>query len=187
MLHPLACRCGSLAGTVETAAPHNRIVCYCADCQAYARQLGREDILDDRGGSDVLQTVPSAVRFSQGAENLACLRMTKNGPLRFYAACCNTPVVNTGTSHKLVFAGLLSACLGGSGPDLDRAFGPVRMFGFTAGAKGEPKPPQTPLPALVLRLLGRGLKERLAGRHRRNPFFDVTTDTPIVPPKPPVG
>ena len=43
----LHCRCGEVVGRVENAAPQkvNRVVCYCDDCQAFAHQLGRADLL----------------------------------------------------------------------------------------------------------------------------------------------
>lgn len=181
--HPLACRCGAVRGTVETAAPHERIVCYCADCQAYARFLGRpgED-LDARGGTHVLLTVPSAIRLASGVERLACLRMTRRGPLRWYAACCDTPVANTGPSNKAVYASLLAPFLGGAGPALDAAFGPARRFGFVGNAKGEPKPRPTSFLGVYLRVAAWSLRARLDGSYRRTPFFDAATGRPLVEP-----
>lgn len=184
MLHPLACRCGTLRGTVDTTAPHERIVCYCADCQAYARWLGRpgED-LDERGGTNALLTVPSAIEIARGAEQLACVRLTNSGPLRWYAACCNTAVANTGVSHRLAFASLLAPSLGGAGPALDAAFGPARLFGFVKDAKGEPKPKGTPFLGVLLRVAARSLKARLDGSYRRTPFFDVASGRPRAAPR----
>lgn len=184
MLHPLSCRCGALRGTVDTTAPHERIVCYCADCQAYAHFLGRpgED-LDERGGTNALLTVPSAITLTQGSEQLASVRMTGRGPLRWYAACCNTPVANTGLSHKAAYASLMGPCLGGASPALDAAFGPVRLFGFVKNAKGQPKPPATPFIGVLLRVVARSLKARLDGSYRRTPFFDVEAGRPVAEPR----
>lgn len=184
MLHPLACRCGKMRGTVDTTAPHERIICYCADCQAYAHLLGRpaED-LDGRGGTNALLTVPSAITIAEGAEQLACVRMTRRGPMRWYAACCNTPVANTGLSYKAAFASLMAPSLGGAGPELDAAFGPVRLFGFVKNAKGRPKPPQTPFVGVLLRVIARSLKARLDGSYRQTPFFDVATGKPMAEPR----
>lgn len=184
MLHPLACRCGTLRGAVDTRAPCERIVCYCADCQAYAHFLGRpgED-LDPRGGTNALLTVPSAITLTEGADRLASVRMTGRGPMRWYAACCNTPIANTGLSHKAAFAALMAPALGGAGPALDAAFGPARRHGFVKNAKGEPKPPQTPFVGVLLRVVARSLKARLDGGYRRTPFFDLATDSPVAEPK----
>ncbi len=50
------CRCGEVRGIVTDASPHtaNRVVCYCDDCQAFAHRLGRADLLDAHGGSDIV-------------------------------------------------------------------------------------------------------------------------------------
>lgn len=184
MLHPVACRCGTLRGTVDTAAPHERIICYCADCQAYGHFLGRPgDDLDERGGTNALLTVPSAIKVVRGAEQLAAVRMTGRGPMRWYAACCKTPIANTGLSHKAAFASLMAPSLGGAGPELDAAFGPARLFGFVNNAKGQPKPPQTPFIGVMLRVIARSLKARLDGSYRQTPFFDLATDKPLTEPK----
>ena len=58
----LRCRCGEVVGLVENAAPQkvNRVVCYCDDCQAFAHQLGRADLLDAQGGTDIIQVAPAS-------------------------------------------------------------------------------------------------------------------------------
>jgi len=74
-------------------AIQNRCVCYCRDCQAFAHFLGKVDaILDERGGSEIIQVLPRNLTFTQGIELLACMRLTEKGLLRWYAACCNTPI-----------------------------------------------------------------------------------------------
>jgi hypothetical protein len=91
MNHPLQCRCGTLKGYVVHSAGVNRCVCYCSDCQAFAHFLGQpSEILDAQGGTDVIQTRPANVTFTQGQSALACMRLTERGLLRWYAACCNT-------------------------------------------------------------------------------------------------
>src|SRR3954452_9059719 len=91
------CRCGEVVGVVANAAPQkvNRIVCYCDDCQAFAHQLGRPDLLDAKGGSDIVQMAPAAVSFTQGRQHIVGLRLKPNGLYRWYANCCKTPVGNT--------------------------------------------------------------------------------------------
>lgn len=109
--------------------------------------------------------------------------MTKRGPMRWYAACCNTALANTGLSHRAAFVSLLSPSLGGAGPALDAAFGPARLFGFVRNAKGEPKPRQSFMLAVLLRVIARSLKARLDGSYRRTPFFDIATDKPVAAPR----
>jgi hypothetical protein len=76
----------------------------------------------------------------------------------------------------------LSSCLGGTGPQLDAAFGAAKLRGFVAGAKGEPKPKQTSLLAMLVPIVARKLAEHLNGRHRENPFFDAATGEPVSAP-----
>jgi len=170
--HQIRCRCGILLGTLAEHAWINRVICYCDDCQAFPAALDCADtVLDERGGTDIVQTGPRCVTFSQGTEQLACLRLTPRGPLRWYTKCCHTPIGNTPANPKFALVGLLHSCLGGTA-ELDAAFGPPRMAVFTKFARGEPKPKmRLPVPA-ALAFAGRLLRARLGGGYRNSPFFD---------------
>ena len=88
MNHPLQCTCGTLKGYVSHPERVNRAVCYCTDCQAFAHFLGLAHvILDAKGGTDVIQTVPANVTFTEGQHVLACMRLSPKGLLRWYARC----------------------------------------------------------------------------------------------------
>src|SRR5437764_10728853 len=93
----LSCRCGQVRGRVKNAGPRtvNRVVCYCDDCQAFAHHLGRADLLDAHGGSDIVQVAPASLAFHRGAERIVGLRLTPKGLYRWYADCCKTPLGNT--------------------------------------------------------------------------------------------
>src|SRR5579864_1705295 len=93
----LQCRCGEVRGIVADASPRtaNRAVCYCDDCQAFAHRLGRADLLDAQGGTDIVQLAPASLAFVQGQNRIRGLRLTPKGLYRWYASCCNTPVGNT--------------------------------------------------------------------------------------------
>src|SRR5262245_19575480 len=104
MSHPLHCRCGTIKRSINDPRSANHAICYCRDCQAFAHFLGREkDILDERVGSDIVQILPKNLAFTQGSEALACMRLTPQGMLRWYAGCCNTPIGNTLATPKLSF------------------------------------------------------------------------------------
>jgi hypothetical protein len=77
----LQCRCGEVRGRLTGASPRtvNRMVCYCDDCQAFLHHLGRADLLDAHGGTDVVQVAPSSLSFQQGTARIACLRLTARG------------------------------------------------------------------------------------------------------------
>jgi len=61
----LHCRCGAIQGRVKNASPRtvNRVVCYCDDCQAFLHHLGRADLLDANGGTDIIQVAPASLVY----------------------------------------------------------------------------------------------------------------------------
>jgi hypothetical protein len=169
--HPLSCRCGALQGRVALRGLSNQLVCYCRDCQAFARYLGHaEAVLDRQGGSTIVQVAPDRVEITQGHDQLAAMRLSPNGLLRWYAACCRTPLGNTLPSRQRPFVGLLHNCLD-SAP-LTPSFGPVRGHFFTQGARGEPRPAEHGLLPAALRIVAMMLGSLLSGRYRGTPFFD---------------
>jgi hypothetical protein len=182
--HPVGCQCGNLKGTLTELRRTLRAVCYCHDCQAFAYVLGQEGrVLDQRGGSEIVQAAPRNLTFTQGAEALACVRLTSRGLLRWYAACCSTPIGNTPATAKLSFVGLVHTCLGPRDAAFQEAFGPVRAWVYTAGARGEPRPKEAGGGRMVRRFIGIALRARLNGDYRRTPFFDPATGAPVATPR----
>ena len=51
----LRCRCGHVSGVASEISPSSglRIVCYCKDCQEFVLFLGRTDVLDPTGRTDI--------------------------------------------------------------------------------------------------------------------------------------
>jgi hypothetical protein len=179
----LRCQCGAVKGFVTNPAKANRVICYCNDCQAFAYFLKREkDVLDERGGSDVIQTLPKYVTITQGIEKLACMRLTEKGLVRWYASCCNTAIGNTMATPKMSFVGLVHTCLASEEHSLDEVFGPVRAWNNTSTARGNPKPKQVGLGSAIVWGLGMILKARLNGDYKHTPFFRMETGAPIVTP-----
>jgi hypothetical protein len=119
------CRCGQVEGRVTGAAKAtvNRIVCYCDDCQAYAHHLGRADLLDAQGGTDIVQVAPSSFSFERGMDRIACVRLGPKGLYRWHTTCCNTPVGNT-LAPAVPFVGIVAGALGRDTEDRDQAVGP---------------------------------------------------------------
>jgi hypothetical protein len=184
MNHPIRCSCGVLKGTVSKTDLVNRCVCYCTDCQAFAHFLKRNtEILDGLGGTDIIQTLPKYISFTEGTENLACMRLTENGLLRWYASCCNTPIGNTHPNFKTSFVGLIHTCLEAGEGSLDGSFGPIRMHVHTKHAKAEGKVKSVGVAAAILRLTGMILRARFDGSYKITPFFVTETGAPIVSPK----
>jgi hypothetical protein len=181
--HPLQCRCGTVKGYVTDPQKVNRAVCYCRDCQAFAHFLGRAgDILDSQGGTDVIQTLPARVIFTEGKEALACMRLSRNGLMRWSTTCCKTPIGNTLPNSRFSFVGLIHSCLENGGVPLDASFGPVRMWINTKSAKGSGAPKSTGVITGILGLLAMVARARIDGSYKRTAFFSVATGAPIVTP-----
>ena len=184
MSHPLQCQCGTVRGFVAHTVILNRGVCYCRDCQAFAHFLGREaDVLDERGGTDVIQTLPQNVTITHGMESIACMRLTNKGLLRWFAGCCGTPIGNTLSSPNISFIGLVHTCLENPDVSLQASFGPVRAWVNTASARGTPKPKSVVLTSGIFRLMFQALKARINGNYKHNPFFRPDSGLPIATPR----
>ncbi|MFC4353283.1 DUF6151 family protein [Fodinicurvata halophila] len=180
----ISCRCGSLTGAVHPRGRVNRCVCYCDDCQAFARFLKRQDeVLDDFGGTEIIHLSQGEVSLSKGTEQLACMRLTANGTLRWYAGCCSTPIANTLPNRQIPVAGLVQSCLDVDQAALDAALGPVDMQVFTKYALQTPAPKMRGLVPGMARVLRVILRARLHGDHHRSPFFHADTGKPVVVPK----
>ena len=181
------CSCGSVRLHAENVSPGltNHVVCYCSTCQAFAHYLGRgADLLDDSGGSDILQFSSGRLRIDQGEDALACVRITETGPLRWYADCCKSPIGNTPASWKRPFIGLLTSAMDVSETERMQLAGPVRFTAFKDHAVGSSDLPEGThsLRATIARFYKIVLTARLKGDHRRSPFFDGTHQ-PVASPR----
>jgi hypothetical protein len=182
MNHPLRCRCGTLQGYVLPSAGATRAVCYCKDCQAYARFLRTPRVLDRCGGTEVVASLPKHVHFISGQDALACLSLSPRGILRWYAKCCNTPIGNTPRNPTLAYVGLVHSGLETHSPSLESSFGPLRMAVNTKSAIGKVRPTPVATVIGVLALIKVLLGARLSGAYKDNPFFLAGSDTPIRQP-----
>jgi hypothetical protein len=182
MNHPLRCRCGTIQGFVALPAMTSRAVCHCKDCQAYAHALGQASaVLDDSGGTDIVATLPRQVHFEQGLESLACLSLAEGGLLRWYAACCNTPIGNTPRDHKMSYVGLVHSCL--ASQPMEASFGSARIHLQTQSATRPVAPTRLPMVLAIFKLMKTMLPVRWNGRYRENPFFDAHSGAPVRPPR----
>lgn len=176
-----ACRCGAVAGTLRDVVPKNlcHLICYCADCRAFARHMGRLDDLEPGGGSPLVQVLPARIDIGQGADQIACLRLSDKGLHRWSAKCCNTPLANTPGTSKVPLAGMWRPLFADMA-----AFGPVTTHGFTKMARpgqGGPKRDKG-----LLRMLGglasRSIAAYMAGNARQSPFF-AADGAPVAVPQ----
>ncbi|HWB79660.1 MAG TPA: DUF6151 family protein [Nannocystaceae bacterium] len=103
----LRCRCGKLRGAVVEVARDtcSHAVCYCRDCQAFARWLGIDGVMNERGGTEIIAVAQGRVRWHEGGDRLRCMRLSAKGTHRWYSECCRTPVGNT-ISARIPFVGI---------------------------------------------------------------------------------
>jgi Family of unknown function (DUF6151) len=181
---PLRCRCGLVQGAVDVRHSAGRALCYCKDCQAFARFLQREsEILDHLGGTEIIATVPRRVRFNAGFDKVVCMSLSENGLLRWYASCCRTPIGNTPRDRKISYVGLVRACLAGSDDEIRRWFGPLEIALNAQSARGEVR--STPMATFVgvLKIIRNVAGARLNGGYKDNAFFAVDSGAPTKVPK----
>ncbi len=181
----IQCQCGAFRARLK-AFPKNtpgRLVCYCDDCQTYARYLGRADLLDANGGTEVVPAYPADVEILQGQEHLKCTRLSPKGLFRFSTTCCNTPVANLQPGAP--WAGFLRCMYTAKGTQgLDDALGPVRGRIMGRFAKGTP--PAGTASKINLKAMASVLpfmlKGALTGKGKPSPFFAADGVTPIAQP-----
>lgn len=177
------CSCGSVEGEVAGAsrASVNRVVCYCDDCQAYAHHLGRSDLLDAHGGSDIVQVAPAAMTITKGHAHIAGVRLKPNGLYRWHTRCCRTPVGNT-VSPKIPFVGLVAQSFAQGQQRPDQLFGaPIgAILGRYAIGDVPAKARGMPL-GLVARAIRKVLGWKLTGKTWPHPFFEKGTGAPRYP------
>jgi hypothetical protein len=180
--HKIRCRCGQVRGLLKATSPSNRCICYCTDCQAFVRHLRAPDVLDSRGGTDIIQVPSSNLVFTQGAENLACLRLTDKGMLRWYSRCCQTPIGNTPADWRIAFVGLIHTCLSNENQSLETSFGPVSMHVGVKSAIGAVKPTASGLFSGLAKAVAIIVRGRFGGAYRASPFFNPQTGIPVANP-----
>ncbi len=160
-----------------------RFVCYCDDCQAFARFLKRPDVLDEAGGTDIFQMPVGGVKLTAGTDAVRCLRFSSK-VFRWYTRCCNTPIGNT-AGPRFPIVGLIHSFMEVDERLRDEMLGAPRCRIFERSAAG-PLPSNAPGPPSVSLLVARGsklLRWWLWGLGRPNPFFDDQTNAPLSAPR----
>jgi hypothetical protein len=184
----LRCRCGHVRGVARDVSPSAgfRLICYCKDCQAFARILERPEVLDAAGGTDIFQMAPGRLKLTAGADALRCLRFSQK-VVRWYADCCRTPIANSAASPRFPLIGLIHSFMDfeACGSSRDETLGPplCRIHERSAsGALPANAPPAASFGVLTQRA-SKVLGWWMRGEGRPNPFFDARTDAPLSAPR----
>jgi hypothetical protein len=184
---PLRCRCGHVCGVAREVSPSARFrfVCYCGDCQAFAKFLDRPDVVDAAGGTDIVHLPAARVTLTAGMDALRCLTFSGK-VLRWYADCCRTPIANTAANAHFPVVALIHSCMDHEAPgrSRDEALGLPLCRIYERAASG-PLPPNAPPPSLgmFVRRAAKILGWWARGLGRPNPFFDPQTNAPLSAPR----
>jgi Family of unknown function (DUF6151) len=185
---PLRCRCGRVRGFARDVSPSAglRFVCYCKDCQAFARFLERPDVLDVAGGTDIFQMAPGRMTLIGGADALRCVSLS-GSVLRWYADCCRTPIANTAARPHFPIVGVIHSFMDHEtdGRSRDQVLGApaCRIFERSAVGPLPPKGPPPPSFGVFVRRSSKLLGWWLRGLARPTPFFDDRTKAPRAVPR----
>ena len=181
MNHRLQCQCGALRGHVGRLHLAIRGVCYCKDCRTYAQHLGQlRTSHDSAGGVEFVATQGMHVSFEGDAQQLACLSLSSNGLLRWYAKCCNTPIANTTRNWKFPYVGLLHTCLKAEPALYKQAFPKVQMRVNTGSAWQAPTGMKLGTTISLLSFMPRVMASGINGAYRLTPFFLAPSGAPRV-------
>lgn len=179
-MHPIRCACGTVQGTLLGGAPNNRVRCYCSDCRAFGRYFGPDsNVLDAQGGTEIVQVAQHRVRIAQGLDQLAAIRLSRNGLVRWYARCCRTPIGNTMRNPRWSFIGLIHTCLQSDRMDAD--FGSEVGAVNTGSAIGSPKPRQHGMLGSIVKFAQIVIPAQLRRGDRDTQFFTASGEPIAIP------
>jgi hypothetical protein len=177
------CRCGNLQGSL-TVPVLAHLGCHCRDCQTYAHALGKpEQVLDERGGTDVVTTLQQHLSFTKGKQYLACMSLSQRGMLRWYASCCDTAIANTPRDPRLSFVALVHTSLGASGEALEAKLGTTRVAVNPRHATGAIAYSAIGALFSTIRIVAAVLRARVTGRWKLSPFFRPGNAEPVAVPR----
>lgn len=166
----IQCRCGTVQGEIDGRGAYARVTCYCRYCQAFAQWLGTPGLLDAQGGTDILAAKPSRMRITQGADQVACISLSKR-VVRWYASCCRTPLASTAPTPDLQYVGVPMACVANAA-DVQKLVGPEgRAVANTESAHGPVRGSHIALTGVLLKV-GIGVLGGRLRKDRGSPFFD---------------
>jgi uncharacterized protein DUF6151 len=177
---PIRCKCGRVRGVVREVGPRtvNRAVCYCHDCRAYVHWLERDDLLDARGGSEIIQLARARLEIAEGIDQVRCMRLSPKGMHRWYAECCRTPLGNT--IPRIPYLGVVRGAFEVSPANDASTFGETIATNVGSAVGGPP--PGAGLTfrgvAHLIRLLANWVIRRLG---HPTPFFDRNNRPTVTP------
>lgn len=180
----IKCDCGQFEAEITNFPDGSpgRLACYCDDCQGYMKKIGRQDLLDEYGGTEIIPVYPKNLQILKGKERLQCHRLSPNGLSRWTVTCCNSPIANT--KAKFPWLGLIHSAVKNGSPEAYETLGPVksRIFGKYCSSK----PPFAVSEKMGFRdaamVMPFILKGMVFKKYRDCPLFENDNVTPISKP-----
>jgi hypothetical protein len=162
-----------------------RLICYCKDCQAFARFLERPDVLNEAGGTNIFQMPIGRIKLTAGADAVRCVRLSAHGVLHWYTDCCRTPIGNT-VGPRFPLVGLIHSFMDHDAGDHSRievlGAPSCRLFERSATGTLPPNGPPPPSSKIFVLRISRLLGWWWQGLNKPNPFFDERTGLPLSRP-----
>lgn len=176
----LSCQCGEVQGQLNIVPKsYFHVHCLCIDCQNFATYLKNEAlILDEYGGSELLQTYPQHLTISKGVEHITAIQHQEKGLYRWFTSCCHTPLANTMHAAHIPFVGVSVKMMTLENEAQKLAvLGPVSIKAFAKYARGDaPKDAHQRFPLSYMpKIIGFMLKGMLRKQHKPSPFFQGKT------------
>jgi hypothetical protein len=180
----IQCNCGKFKAEIKKFDGNTpgRLVCYCDDCQNYLKKLGREDILDPYGGTEIIPVYPNHLEILEGQEYLKCNILSEKGLNRWSVTCCNTPVANT--MANFAWAGIPAVMYTNTASDCLKKMGPIKSRIRGEFKKGNPPFKVSEKMGIkdALAVLPFILKGFMFRKFTHSPFFKSDRKTPIKKP-----
>ena len=177
----IQCDCGKFKARLNNIkkATTGRLVCYCNDCQNYARKLCRHDLLGPYGGTEAVVVYPSDYEIIEGKDLLVCNLLSPSGASRFSTTCCNTPVANT--KQKFPWVSILTKSFENANEGSTEELGNIksRAFGMYKTDKAPFKISNKVSVKDILIVLPFILKGMILKKYSKSPIYKEDQVTPF--------
>ncbi len=181
----LSCLCGNVTGALKNAGPAtgDHVICHCSDCRRYAHLLDQDArILDANGGSALFAARCASLQLWTGRDSLRCVHLTDKPTLRWYAACCRTPMFNTYANGRIPYLTAIVANL--DSERREQVLGPpIGLLSIDQAKSGFGTDPKLFVLRFIFGVLIRMAKDIVSGDRRRSPLFDSRSLAPISKPQ----
>lgn len=155
-----------------TPATGSHAECFCEGCRAGELYTGAPDPAPAPVG--IFQTSPHQLDIIKGHEHLAVFSFGPKNLLRWHASCCGSPLFNSMRNPKVSFVGMRTNLFADT-----TALGPVITQSYIPAPNGKTR--HEGIYGLIWQAVLRIAKNRITGRWKQTPLFDVVSDSPVAP------